>query len=65
MSPSLGAWQQGPMDVVSGIPCRSAVFAGLTEQEPQLLQPLTERVFGRHYEVSTSVARMTIGVVVS
>jgi hypothetical protein len=47
------------------IPCRSAVLAGLAEQEPQLLQALAKRVFRRHSEESTSVAWVTIGVAVS
>lgn len=41
--------------VLSNIPCRRAVLAGLAEQEPQLLQALSKRIFRRHREISTSV----------
>jgi hypothetical protein len=64
MSLSPRALQHRLIRMVSRIPCRSAVLASLTEQKPQLLQALTERVFRRHNEVFTSEVRMTIGVAV-
>lgn len=43
------------------IPRRSAVLTRLAEQEPQLLEPLTKRIFRSHCGLLASVRRMTIG----
>jgi hypothetical protein len=45
---SLGAHCRRASSSACSVPCRSAVLAGLAEQKAQLLQPVTERIFGRH-----------------